>query len=93
VTYRTSGRTLHPLSCGITAATAAGLGLLGAFTGTAIAYLAAAAFLGSQLSEHLNSVPTLDRLLILIGLPAIAAAGGWLLAGREPSAITRQPLE
>jgi putative ABC transport system permease protein len=78
---------------GITAATAAGLGLLGAFTGTAVAYLAAAAFLGSQLSEHLNSVPALDLLLILAGLPAIAAAGGWLLAGREPSGITRQPLE
>jgi putative ABC transport system permease protein len=78
---------------GITAATAAGLGLLGAFTGTAVAYLAAAAFLKSQLSEHLNSAPALDILLILAGLPAVAAAGGWLLAGREPSGITRQPLE
>jgi putative ABC transport system permease protein len=78
---------------GITAATAAGLGLLGAFTGTAVAYLAAAAFLKSQLSEHLNSVPALDLILILAGLPAVAAAGGWLLAGREPSGITRQPLE
>jgi putative ABC transport system permease protein len=78
---------------GITAATAAGLGLLGAFTGTAVAYLAAAAFLKSQLSEHLNSVPALDLILILAGLPAVAAAGGWLFAGREPSGITRQPLE
>jgi putative ABC transport system permease protein len=78
---------------GITAATAAGLGMLGAFTGTAVAYLAAAAFLKSQLSEHLNSVPTLDLVLILAGLPAVAAAGGWLFAGREPSGITRQPLE
>lgn len=78
---------------GITAATAAGLGLLGALTGTAVAYLAAAAFLKSQLSEHLNSVPTLDLILILAGLPAVAAAGGWLFAGREPSGITRQPLE
>jgi putative ABC transport system permease protein len=78
---------------GITAATAAGLGLLGAFTGTAVAYLAAVAFLKSQLSEHLNSVPALDLLLVLAGLPAVAAAGGWLLAGREPSGITRQPLE
>jgi len=78
---------------GITAATAAGLGLLGAVTGTAVAYLAAAAFLRSQLSERLNSVPALDLLLILAGLPAIAAAGGWLFAGREPSGVTRQPIE
>jgi putative ABC transport system permease protein len=78
---------------GITAATAAGLGLLGAVTGTAVACLAAAAFLRSQLSEHLNSVPALDLLLILVGLPAIAAVGGWLFAGREPAGITRQPLE
>ena len=65
---------------GITAATAAGLGLLGAFIGTAVAYLAAVAFLKSQLSEHLNSVPTLDLILILAGLPAVAAAGGFLQA-------------
>ena len=30
---------------------------------------------------------------ILIGLPLVAAAGGWLLAGREPPAIAHQPLE
>lgn len=78
---------------GITAATAAGLGLLGALTGTAVAYLAAAAFLKSQLGEHLNSVPALDLILILAGLPAVAAAGGWLFAGREPPGITRQPVE
>ena len=78
---------------GITAATAAGLGLLGALIGTAVACLAAAAFLKSQLSEHLNSVPTLDLILIIAGLPAIAAAGGWVFAGREPSGITRQPIE
>jgi hypothetical protein len=29
----------------------------------------------------------------LVGLPAIAAAGGWLFAGREPSGITTSPLE
>jgi len=35
----------------------------------------------------------LDLLLILVGLPLIAAVGGWLLAGRPPPAISRQPLE
>jgi putative ABC transport system ATP-binding protein len=29
----------------------------------------------------------------LAGLPLVAAAGGWLLGGRRPSAIARQPLE
>ncbi len=77
----------------ITAATAAALGLLGALVGTAVAYLAAVAYFRGQLSERLNHVPALDLILILMGLPAIAAAGGWLLAGREPSGITREPLE
>ena len=67
----------------ITAATAAGLGLLGALTGTAAACVAATAFLGGHLGEYRSSVPALDVLLILFGLPAIAAAGGWLLAGGE----------
>ncbi len=31
--------------------------------------------------------------MILVGLPVLAAAGGWLLAGREPRGIARQPLE
>jgi hypothetical protein len=31
--------------------------------------------------------------VILAGLPAIAFVGGWLLAGREPAAIARRPLE
>ena len=77
----------------ITSATAAGLGLLGALVGTAVAYLGAVAYFRSQLSERLNHVPALDLILILAGLPAIAAVGGWLFAGREPSGIARQPIE
>jgi putative ABC transport system permease protein len=38
-------------------------------------------------------VPVVDLVLILVGLPVLAAAGGWLLAGREPAGIARQPLE
>lgn len=78
---------------GITTATGAALGLLGALTGTAVAYLAALAYLRSQLSERLNHVPAVDLILILAGLPAIAAAGGWLFGGREPADISRQPVE
>jgi len=38
-------------------------------------------------------VPLTDVLILLIGLPMTAAAAGWLLAGREPEAIARQPLD
>jgi hypothetical protein len=34
-----------------------------------------------------------DVLILLAGLPLVAGAGGWLLAGREPAAIARQPLD
>jgi len=40
-----------------------------------------------------GDVPLDDVLILLIGLPLIAAAGGWLLAGREPEVIARQPLD
>jgi hypothetical protein len=32
-------------------------------------------------------VPTLQLLLIAIGVPLVASVSGWLLAGREPAAI------
>jgi putative ABC transport system permease protein len=38
-------------------------------------------------------VPTTNLLFICVGMPLIAAVVSWLLAGREPSAIARQPLE
>jgi len=31
--------------------------------------------------------------MVLIGLPVLAVIGGWLFAGREPPAISRQPAE
>jgi putative ABC transport system permease protein len=77
----------------ITGATAGALGLLGAVLGTAVAYLAAFAFFRSQLSERMSNPPALALILILIGLPVVAGAGGWLIAGREPPAIAHQPIE
>jgi hypothetical protein len=41
----------------------------------------------------LDSVPVAVLVWILAGMPLIAAAASWLLAGREPPAIARQPLE
>src|SRR5580658_5544433 len=80
----------------LTAATAAALALTGAVVGTAGAYLAAIGFFRTnqldQLSE-LDSVPVASLVWILVGMPLIAVAVSWLLAGREPPAIARQPLE
>jgi putative ABC transport system permease protein len=84
-----SGRTRRTL----TGATAGALGLLGALLGTAVAYLAAIAWYRSSLSTTVRHVPVDDLIVILAGLPLAATIGGWLLAGREPPAIARQPIE
>jgi putative ABC transport system permease protein len=85
-----SGRTRRA----ITAATAGALALLGAVLGTAIAYLAVVADTWhALLTEQANLVPGLDLLAVLIGLPVAATVGGWLFAGRQPSAVSRQPIE
>jgi putative ABC transport system permease protein len=76
----------------LTAATAGALALLGALLGAAGAYL-------TQLAWHrsdpgtLAHVPIVHLVAIVIGLPLLATVGGWLLAGRQPPAISRQPLE
>jgi len=77
----------------ITAATAAALGLLGAILGIAGAVIAGLAWTHSSLPVVLGDVPVSDVLILLLGLPLAAAAGGWLLAGREPEVIARQPLD
>jgi putative ABC transport system permease protein len=79
----------------LTAATAGALGLLGAVLGTAAAYVAAIGYAwDNQLDglSELSSVPTENLLIILIGMPLIAAVAGWLLAGREPADLGRQPI-
>jgi putative ABC transport system permease protein len=77
----------------ITGATAGALGLLGAVFGTVAAAVAGVAWARSSLSVTFGDVPTGDLLALLVGLPVVAAVGGWLLAGRQPPLITRQPLE
>ena len=80
----------------LTAATAFALALGGAVLGTVAAYVAAIGYAWDNpldgLSE-LSSVPARQLLFIGVGMPVIAAVVGWLLAGREPSVISRQPLE
>jgi putative ABC transport system permease protein len=80
----------------LTAATAFALALAGAVLGTVAAYVAAIGYAWDNpldgLSE-LSNVPTQNLLFILVGMPVVAAVIGWLLAGREPAVISRQPLE
>jgi putative ABC transport system permease protein len=79
----------------LTAVTAGALALTGAVLGTVMAYAAALGFSwDNQLDglSGLSSVPTGNLLIILIGMPLLAAAGGWLLAGREPRSVSHQPL-
>jgi putative ABC transport system permease protein len=80
----------------LTATTAGALGLLGAVVGTVAAYIAAVAFARSNSLDGLSSlryVPVTNLLIIVVGMPLIAAVAGWLLAGREPSGIAHQPIE
>jgi putative ABC transport system permease protein len=77
----------------ITAATAAALGLLGAVLGMTFALVGGLVWAHGNLSAMFGDVPLTDVLTLLIGLPLAAAAAGWLLAGREPDVISRQPLE
>jgi len=79
----------------LTAVTAGALALTGAVLGTVMAYAAALGYSwDNQLDglSGLSSVPAGNLLIILIGMPLAAAACGWLLAGREPRSVARQPI-
>jgi len=75
----------------LTATTAGALALLGALLGVAGAYIALAATYHNDLG-YLGNVPFLYLALAVVGVP-LAAAAGWLLAGREPPAIARTAIE
>lgn len=81
----------------LTAATAGALALIGAVMGTAAAYLACLAFFagapnGDGIGE-LGNIPLANLAIILVGMPVLGAAGGWLFAGRQPAFIAQKPLE
>jgi putative ABC transport system permease protein len=80
----------------ISAVTAGALALIGAVVGTAAGYIAAVGFFRTNQLDTLSalsSIPIANLLLILVGMPLVAAIGGWLLAGREPGGLGRRPLE
>jgi putative ABC transport system permease protein len=76
----------------LTAATAGGLAFLGALLAVAGAYLMLAATYHDKL-DYLGRIPVLYLVLMVLGIPAAAAAAGWLLAGREPPTIARAVIE
>ena len=75
----------------LTAATSGALALLGAVLGIVGAYLALAAGPFGDIGR-LARVPVTQLIMIALGTPAIAACTGWLLAGREPAVLARQPV-
>src|SRR5829696_165908 len=76
----------------LTAATAGGLGFLGALLGVAGAYVVVVATYLDDLG-YLGRIPVLYLALIVVGVPWAATAAGWLLSGREPPAIARTVIE
>ena len=75
----------------LTAATAAALAFLGVVLGTGGAYVAMmAGHLGDL--DQLSPIPVVHLAAIVLGTPLAAAGAGWLLAGREPTALARQPI-
>jgi putative ABC transport system permease protein len=76
----------------LTASTAGALALLGGLLGVAGAYLVLGATYYDDLG-YLGRVPVLPLVLIVAGVPLVATATGWLLAGREPPAIARTAIE
>ena len=80
----------------ITAATAATLAFTGTVVGIIGGYLAAIGYFRSNSLDGLSSltsIPVTNLLVILVGIPLAATVLGWLLAGRDPACIARQPLE
>ena len=88
-----SSRTRRALS----ATTAGALGLLGAVLGTMAAYIGVAGWIRTNTLNGglaaLSAVPARNLLIILVGMPLVAALGGWIFAGRQPSSLSRQPIE
>ena len=78
---------------GLTGVTAGALALLGAVLGTAAGFLATAAWARSSLAGTFGNVPWIDIAVLVVGMPLIALAAGWVLGGRAPAAVARQPME
>jgi putative ABC transport system permease protein len=74
----------------VTATVAGSLALAGALLGAGCAYLVAGP---ANPGGDLTQVPVAHLTTVILGVPALAAAAGWLLSGREPPALARPALE
>jgi putative ABC transport system permease protein len=81
----------------ITAATAGALGFLAGVLGTFAGYVGVIGWMRNNSLNGgisaLGNVPVNNLLVLLVGTPIAAAAIAWMLAGREPAAMARQPIE
>ena len=77
----------------LTGVTTAAIAFLGAALGAAAGCLAVLAWAHGNLTQTFGSVPWYDIGLLVIGMPLIGAVAGWLVSGRQPSGVSRQPLE
>jgi len=77
----------------LSSATAGGLALLGGILGIGAAYSVIVAGSSRHQFDELARVPVAELLVIAIGVPVVAAALGWLLAGREPRSLVQVRLE
>lgn len=83
------GRTRRALA-GVTTGVIA---FLGAALGAVAACLAVSVWSHADLAAALGKGPWSDIGLMVIGMPLIGAATAWLFGGRQPTAVSRQPLE
>jgi putative ABC transport system permease protein len=86
----TARRALAATTAGALALLGAVLGTVGGYVGT-LGYFRTNSFNGG-VAAIFSTVPVQNLLVILVGMPLVAIAGGWLLAGREPRAMSRQPI-
>jgi len=77
----------------LTGVTTGVIAFLGASLGVVAGCLAMLAWSHADLTATFGHVPWSDFGLLVIGMPLVGAAAGWLLGGRQPSAVSRQPLE
>jgi putative ABC transport system permease protein len=77
----------------LTGVTTGVIAFLGGLDGAVAACLAVSMWSRADLTATFGNVPWSDLGLLVIGMPVIGGAAGWLLGGREPAAVSRQPLE
>ena len=76
----------------LTAATAGSLALGGVVLGAAGAYVGLIARSPDDLGR-LTPIPIIHLAAMIVGVPVVAAAAGWLLGRREPPALATQAVE